>query len=64
MRPDEGLRRLMPDKFQEAVRVMIAAMAQQPETHPNVIEAAERACDHIAAEVVTIRHVERLRAIS
>ncbi len=61
-RPDEGLRRLMPDEFQEAVRVMIGAMAERPESDPDIVDAAYRCCDHIAAEVVTIRHINRIKA--
>lgn len=57
--PGEGLRRLMPAGFREAVTVMIAAMSEQPETNPDVVSAANRACDHIATEVVTIRHLAK-----
>lgn len=52
----------MPDRWQEILVVMIAAMAERPETDPDVVSAAERCCDHIAAEVVTIRYVNKLKA--
>lgn len=59
--PGEGLRRLMPPQFQEAILVMIGAMAEQPETDQEILDATNRVCDHVAAEVVTIRHVSRLK---
>lgn len=61
-RSDEGLRHLMPDRWQEILVVMIGAMAERPESDRDIIEAAERCCDHIAAEVVTIRYINKLKA--
>jgi len=59
--PGEGTRRLMPDKWREIIVVMIGAMAQRPESDPDVVAAAERCSDHIATEVLTIRHINRIK---
>lgn len=49
------------DKFKQAIAVMIAYMAQLPESHKDVVEAADRCFDHIANEVTTIRYIENVR---
>jgi hypothetical protein len=54
-------RDLMPNSFQELINVMIATMCGLPENRQDVIEAAERCCDHIAQEVITIRYIEQQR---
>lgn len=58
-----GERKYMPDRWQEIIPIMIAAMAQLPENHPDVVSAGERCSDHIAQEVIVIRECERQRRI-